>query len=78
VGDSHFDPLCVGGSKIRVYFKDSSTQEWDFGISGSSPTLLSNTIQNGSHLKPIGGTGWEASPILIRDMSGPTSSLITW
>ena len=68
-GDPFFDPLCLGGSKIRVCFEDSSTQEWDFGISGSSPILLPNTIQNGYHLNLIGGTRWETGPIMIRDIA---------
>jgi len=68
-GDPCLDPLYMGGSKIRVRFEDSSTQDWDFGISGSSPILLPNTIQNGSHLNLIGGTSWEIGPIMIRDIA---------
>jgi len=68
-GHPCFDPLCVGGSKIRVCFRYLSTQEWNFGVSGSSPILLSNTIQNGSHLNLIGGTGWETGPVMIRDIA---------
>jgi len=66
--DPCLDPLSVGGSKIRVQFKDSPTQEWDFGISGISPVLLSDTSTNGSHLSLTGGTKWDTGPVMIKDM----------
>ena len=66
-GDAYLDPLCVDGSKIWVCFEDSSTQGWDFGISGSSPIPLSNTFPNRPHLNLIGGTRWETGPIVIKD-----------
>jgi len=66
-GDAYLDPLHVDGSKIWVCFEDSSTQGWDFGISGSSPIPLSNTFPNRPHLNLIGGTRWETGPIVIKD-----------
>ena len=39
------DPLSIGGSRIWVWFMDLSTQGWDFGILGSSPILLSSTLE---------------------------------
>jgi hypothetical protein len=35
--------MYISGSRICVRFYSQSTLEWDFGISGSSPVLLSNT-----------------------------------
>ena len=43
-GDPFMDPLYMDGSRIWVYFEDSSTQGWDFGIPGTSPITLSSTI----------------------------------
>jgi WD40 repeat protein len=45
--------LYVDGSKIWVWFKDSSTQGWDFGILGPSPIQLSNTSSERPHLNFI-------------------------
>ena len=64
---SHFNPLYVDGSKIWVCFEDSSTQGWDFGISGSSPIQLSNTSLGKPHLDLIGGTKWNTGPCIIKD-----------
>jgi WD40 repeat protein len=50
---SFLDPLCVGGSKIWVNFNNKPAQGWDFGVSGSSPVLLSNTPSGRPHLHLI-------------------------
>jgi WD40 repeat protein len=63
---SYLDPLCVDGSRIWVCFKSGSPQEWDFGISGSSPVLLSNTSSERPRLHFIGGT-LSGDPTRIRD-----------
>jgi WD40 repeat protein len=47
------DPLCMDGSRIQVCSKDNSTQVWDFGIPGSSPTLVSYTSSERPHLHSI-------------------------
>ena len=39
------DSLYIGGSRIQVCFMNLSTQGWDFGILGSSPILLSSTLE---------------------------------
>ena len=66
-GEPHLDPLYVDGSKIWVYFEDSQTKGWDFGISGSSPIQLSNTSLDKPHLDLIGSTGWDSGPCTIKD-----------
>jgi len=71
-GDPYLDPFYVDGSKIWVCFVDSSIQGWDFGISGSSPILLSNTIQNRPHLNLIGGVRQETGPIMVETMDAAT------
>jgi hypothetical protein len=35
--------LCMGGSRVCVYFPSSMTLGWDFGMSGPSPVLLPDT-----------------------------------
>ena len=65
--EPYFDPLYVGGSKIWVCFKNSKTQGWDFGISGSSPIQLSNTFPDKPHLNLVGGTNWGTGPCIIKN-----------
>ena len=65
----YFDSLYVDGSKIWVCFKDTQTQGWDFGITGSSPTQLSNTSLDKPYLDLIGGTKWYTGPCTIKDAS---------
>ena len=57
-GELSNDPLVVDGSRVWVYYEDSQTQGWDFGISDSTPILLSNTPPNLNrpHLDLIDGT----------------------
>ena len=62
-----FNPHYVDGSKIWVCFKDSSTQGWDFGISGTSPILLSNTFPDRPHLNLSGGTWQSTGPFMVQD-----------
>ena len=64
----HLYSIIVEGSKIWVHFKDSPTQGWDFGISDSSPTLLSNTSPDKPQLDFIDSTkGWNKNPSRIED-----------
>ena len=66
--ESFLDPLHLDGSRIWVCFKDLQTQGWDFGISGSSPTLLSNTFPGKPHLNFIDGTKHGGTgPSMIKD-----------
>jgi len=67
-GFAYLDPFCVDGSKIWVCFEDSSIQGWDFGISGSSPILLSNTFSERPHLNLIGGTKQGTGPVIIKNV----------
>ena len=67
-GNPNLDPLYVDGSKIWVCFRDSSIQGWDFGISGLSPTLLSNTFPDRPYLNLITGTWWDTDPTMIEDL----------
>ena len=64
--ETYFDPLYMYGSKIWVCFKDSSTQGWDFGISGSSPIPLSHTLPDRPHLSSHGNR-WGTSLSIIKD-----------
>jgi len=64
---AQLDPLYVDGSKVWVCFKDSQTQGWDFGVSGSSPIQLSNTSLDAPHLNLVGGTKWETGPCIVKD-----------
>jgi len=64
----YLDPLHVDGSKIWVQSWDSSTQGWDFGISGSPPIPLSNMSTERPHLDFIGGDKWQTNgPCRIMD-----------
>jgi WD40 repeat protein len=49
------DPLCADGSKVWVNYGDKPAQGWDFGVSSSSPVLLSNTPSERPHLHFIHG-----------------------
>jgi len=55
----YLDPLHMDGSRIWVQSRDSSTQGWDFGISGSPPIPLSNTSTERPRLDFIGGSTWQ-------------------
>ena len=50
-GQLCYDPLTIDGSRVWVHFKDSPTQGWEFGTSGSAPILLSNVLPDSSHLE---------------------------
>ena len=45
------NPLVVDGSRVWVHFKDSQTQGWDFGISGSAPVPLLNMTSDSPGLE---------------------------
>jgi len=53
--DQQTDYLQVDSSRICVWVKDSYTQGWDFGISGSPPIVLSNPSTERPHLDFIPG-----------------------
>ena len=56
------------GSKIWIEFYNSSTQGWDFGISGSPPVLLSNESIESPLLELICRKHWGTeSPPWIKD-----------
>jgi WD40 repeat protein len=63
-GCSFLDPLCMGGSKIWVNYRYKQAQGWDFGVSGSSPVLLSSTSSERPRLHFICGFG---APSRIED-----------
>ena len=66
--NSYLDPLSVDGSRVWVRCEDSSTQGWDFGISGSPPKPLSNVSAGRPRLDFIGGTADQTStPFRIMD-----------
>jgi len=48
--------LTVYGSKVWVHSEYSLTQGWDFGIPGSSPVLLHNTLPDRPYLYFVDGT----------------------
>ena len=43
--------LIGDGSRVWVYYKDSQTQGWDFGVSGSTPISLPEVVPDGPHLE---------------------------
>ena len=51
----YLDPLQMDDSRIWIRLKDSSTQGWDFGVSGSPPIQLSNVSTKRPLLDFIGG-----------------------
>jgi WD40 repeat protein len=58
----------AGGSRICLYFPNSSIQEWDFGILGSPPVPLPSTSLERSCLDFIGGASWwYEGPCQIKD-----------
>jgi len=67
-GGHTLDPLITDGSKIWVVLEDLSTEGWDFGNLGSSPTPLSNTFPDRPHLDLIFGTWWWNGSCRIKNM----------
>ena len=66
--DWNLDSLIADGSRIWVCSEDSSTRGWDFGISTSYPTPLSNTFPDRPQLNFIDGAKWVGSePSRIKD-----------
>ena len=62
------DPLQMDDSRIWIQLQNSSTQGWDFGISGSPPIQLSNVSTERPLLDFIGGTWWQTGgPSWIKD-----------
>jgi WD40 repeat protein len=70
-------PCCVDGSKIWVNHRDKPPQGWDFGVSGSSPVLLSNTPSERPHLDFIHyPSEWNKGPSRIEDTV--TGKVVFW
>ena len=66
--DWYLNPLQMDHSRIWIEFNDSSTQGWDFGISGSPPTQLFDVSITRPLLDLIGGSAWQADvPYRIKD-----------
>jgi hypothetical protein len=64
----YLDPLQMDGSEIWIRLEDSSTQGWDFGISGSPPIQLSTVSTKRPLLDFIGGTPWQTEdPSWLKD-----------
>jgi WD40 repeat protein len=59
----YLDPLQMDDSKIWIRLKDSTTQGWDFGISGSPPVNLSNVSTKRPLLDFIGGAQWQTEDL---------------
>jgi WD40 repeat protein len=60
--------LCMGGSRVCLHSRNSLTQEWDFGVSGSRPVPLLNLSLKRPHLDFIGGAAWwYKGPMWIKD-----------
>jgi WD40 repeat protein len=64
------DPFHAGGSKVWVQFRDLTTRGWDFGISGSSPLLLSNPSSGRPWLDFISDKWNNCPPFLKNTVSG--------
>ena len=64
----YLDPLQINGSRIWVQLENLSTLGWDFGISGSSPAILSIGSAGRPVLDFIGGADWQTQdPSWIQD-----------
>jgi len=50
IGEHHFDPFRMDGSKILVHSWSLPTQGWDFGIPGSTPIQFTNISSDRLHL----------------------------
>jgi WD40 repeat protein len=60
--------LRVDGPRVCLHFPNSSTQEWEFGVSGSSPVPLPNASSESPPLSFIGaGSWWYKGPLWIKD-----------
>jgi WD40 repeat protein len=66
------DSFRAGGSKVWVQFKDLTTRGWDFGISGSSPLLLSNPSSGRPYLDFISGV-WNNGPSFLKNTASGKS-----
>ena len=61
-------PLTMDGSKIWVYFQDSPTKVWDFGVPGMPSVPLSNVSPHRPRLDLFDGTKRQnTSPSKVRD-----------
>ena len=63
----HLDPFYTGGSTIWVQCWDLSIGGWDFGISGSSPMPLPNTLPKRPHLDFICYGSWKSGPSFVKN-----------
>jgi len=60
--------LAVYGTKVWAHSKDSLTQGWDFGISGSSPVQLLDISSDRACLDFVDGTKfWNTGPSRVED-----------
>ena len=62
-----FDALQMDGSKVLVYFGESSVQGWDFGTPGSTPTQFSGIPSDRPHPNFIDARLWSGGPVRIED-----------
>ena len=64
----HFDPLCLGDSKVVVCTREPLTQIWDFGVPGSTPIWLSEASSGRPHLRLVGIRRWSnTNPVQVKD-----------
>jgi len=62
-----FHPLCMDSSRVLIH-SEQSTQGWDFGALGSTPTEFSETFSDRPCLKLIDAREWSnVSPIKVED-----------
>ena len=66
-GQPLHDSLIVDGSRAWVHFWDLCVQGWDFGLPGSTPIPLSNTLPDRPRLCIIGTIWQNTSPLKIED-----------
>jgi WD40 repeat protein len=64
----YLDPLQMDDSRIWIQFKDSSTQGWDFGISGCPSIHLFNMSTNRPLLNFIVGAFWARNPFWVKNI----------
>ena len=67
-GEPLYHCLIVDSSRVWFFFEDLQIWGWDFGISYSTPVLLSNTSPTKPHLCFLGTQYQDTSPSRIEDV----------
>ena len=66
-GEPLIDSLIMDGSRVWFFLKDLEIQGWDFGISDSTPIILSNTSPDKPHFCFLGTEYQSTNPSRVED-----------